>query len=162
MLQEPSPPVCLVSPAKARSWARELRLSLKGGAYVAQEIGRDKQTLANLLATLLKSSRHVDRVAKRAIWRREFPHSLITNWASMQSCAEERDRAELLPIPVRLLRDLVSGGKEAIQAASPRHLRIKRPRHDHLVPNIRMNLAAMRDDRFVDVEEEAGEKVVHA
>jgi hypothetical protein len=102
------------------------------GAYVAQEIGRDKQTMANLLAMLLKSgSCDVDRVAEISDLATRVSAFADHHWAGMQPCTEERDRAELLPIRVRLLRDPVS---EAIQAAPPRHLRVERPRHDHLVP----------------------------
>src|SRR5882724_2319687 len=84
------------------------------GAYVAQEIGRDKQTMANLLATHLKSGRDVDRVAEISDLATRVSAFADHHWAGMQPCTEERDRAELLPIRVRLLRDPVSGGEEAI------------------------------------------------
>ena len=44
----------------------------------------------------------------------------------------------------------------------PDILLVERPRHDDLIADIGVNLAAMRDDRAVDVEEEPGEKALHA
>ena len=44
----------------------------------------------------------------------------------------------------------------------PDILLIERPRHDDLVADIGMDLATMRDDRGIDVEEEAGEQTLHA
>ena len=44
----------------------------------------------------------------------------------------------------------------------PDILLVERPRHDDLIADIGVNLATMRDDRAVDVEEEPGEQALHA
>ena len=80
----------------------------------------------------------------------------------MQAGAETRHHAELLPVGIRLLRNGVGDREKALDATSARHPLVERPGDDDLVADIGMNLAAMGDDRGIDVVEEAGEKILHA
>ena len=80
----------------------------------------------------------------------------------MQAGAEARHHAELLPVAIGLARNRVGNREEAVHAASARHPVIERPRHDDFIADIGVNLATMRDDRGIDVEKEAGEKILHA
>src|SRR4030095_201344 len=80
----------------------------------------------------------------------------------MQASPEARHHAEFLAVRVRAFRDAVGNREEAFDAAPSRHPLIERPRHDHLIADIGMNLAAMRDDRGIDVVKEAGEQALHA
>ena len=80
----------------------------------------------------------------------------------MQAGAEARHHAELLQVTVGLLRNGVGDREEAVDAASARHPLIERPGDNDLVADIGVDFAAMGDDRGIDVEEKAGEQILHA
>ena len=58
-------------------------------------------------------------------------------------------------IGVRLFGNSVRNSKEAVDTMPRRNPGREGPSHNHLISNIGVNLAAMRDNRPVNVEEEA-------
>ena len=111
---------------------------------------------------LLQPRRHVHGIAEIGKLAARAAALADHHVTGMQAGAEIRHHAELLTVAIGFARDRVGNREEAVHAASSQHLVIERPRHDDLIADIGMNLATMRDDRAVDVEEEAGEQVLHA
>ena len=79
----------------------------------------------------------------------------------MQPGTEIRYHTEFLAVRIRFRGNGVGDRKEAIDAAPTRHPLVERPGDDHLVADIGMNLAAMGDDRIIDVVKEAREQILH-
>jgi hypothetical protein len=79
----------------------------------------------------------------------------------MKRYAKLRNRAELSVMGLRLFCNSVRNSKEAVDTMPRRDPGRERPSHNHLISNIGVNLAAMRDNRPDNVEEEAREKFLH-
>src|ERR1700722_1371895 len=80
----------------------------------------------------------------------------------MQRGAKPRNRAELTSISIRASLNPILDGKKTVETPPLGNLRRKRPGHDHLVTHIGVHLAAVGDNRLLNVEEEARQKVLHA
>jgi hypothetical protein len=79
----------------------------------------------------------------------------------MECCPELRNRTELLAIGARVFGNPICNSKKAVDATPRRNPGRERPGHDHFIPDIRVNLAAVPNNRPVNVEKEACQKFLH-
>ena len=112
---------------------------------------------ADLLAKLPQPCGHVEGIAEKRDLTMRIAAFADHDRARMKRRPKLRHRAESLQIRLRIFGNPVGDGKEAVDTASRRNPGRQRPRYDHLISHIGVNLAAMRDDRPVNVEEKAGE-----
>ena len=109
----------------------------------------------------LNARRDVHAVAKERYLSARISALADHDVAHMHACAEMWHDSKFAPIPVGSLGDPVLDGEKAVDATRRRRPPRKRPAYDYLISHIGMNFPAIGENRLVDIEEEAGQKVVH-